>query len=285
MLALLATAPPRFAALTTVLALVGLAAVAPASPAQAPSSDRLASSAATAPGYAALCRDQSTRRVAGTRTTPRRQCVGAMTRLAKGQTRSTRKACAALSRRRPAGASRSAYGKCRRAAGTLLRAGNGFDRAYVGEMIPHHESAVEMAEIALDRAQSTFVRELASDIIISQNKEIATMREIAERLDDLGVKPRSLGLSKAEMGMDHDASHLQGADPFDPMFIDMMLPHHEGALTMSWVVLARGTGLRTKTLAREIVAAQTREIEAMKRHRDETSGGSPSPSGGGDAHH
>jgi len=205
-----------------------------------------------------------------------------MARLASGQTRSARKACDALSRRRP-GVGRSPHAKCVRAAGVLLRAGNGFDRAYVAEMIPHHVSAVEMAETALNRGQSTFVRNLASDIIVSQKKEIATMRQILARLDDLGVKSRSLGLTKAEMGMDHDASHLQGADPFDPAFIDMMIPHHQGALTMSEVVLARGTGVRTRTLANQIITSQTAEIEAMKRHRAES--GSPPPSGGGDAHH
>ncbi|HEV2770565.1 MAG TPA: DUF305 domain-containing protein [Solirubrobacteraceae bacterium] len=290
MLAAFPSPLPRFAALTAVLAVISLAALAlaPASPARAASSSPAASSTATAPGYTALCRDQSKRRLPGTRASSYSRCVSAMAKLASGQTRSARKACDALSRRRPAGARRSPYAKCLRAAGTLLRAGNAFDRAYVAEMIPHHESAVEMAEIALDRAQSTFVRNLASDIIVSQKKEIATMRQIAKRLADLGVKPRSLGLSKAEMGMDHDASHLRDADPFDHMFIDMMIPHHQGALTMSDVLLARGTGVRTKALAKQIITAQTREIEAMERHHAMEAphgSGSPSGSGGTDAHH
>jgi len=285
MLACARAARLRLPALIAILAVCGLAALAPASPARAASTDPAATSAVSAPGYAGLCRDQSTRRAPGTRSSPRRMCLSAMTRLARGQTRSARKACAALSRRRPAGVRRSPYEKCLRAGARLLRAGNAFDRAFVAEMIPHHESAVDMARMARERGQSTFVRDLAEDIISSQAREIATMREIAERLDDLGVKPRSLGLSEAEMGMDHDASHLQGAEPFDRAFIDMMIPHHEGALRMSYVVLARGTGLRTKTLARQIITAQTTEINAMKRHRAETSSASPPSSGGSDAHH
>ena len=283
----LPTARLRLATLATVLAVGGLAALAlaPAS-ARVTSSDGAVASAARAPDYAALCRDQSRTRIAGTRATPYSRCVSAMAKLASGQTRSARKACRALSHRRPAGAKRSPYAKCVRAGAKLLRAGNGFDRAFVAEMIPHHESAVDMGQMARERGQSAFVRNLAETIIVSQAEEIATMREIASRLADLGVKPRSLGLTQAEMGMDHDASHLTHADPFDPVFIDMMIPHHEGALRMSYVVLARGTGLRTKALARQIIAAQTREIDAMERHRAETSSGAPSPpSGGTDAHH
>ncbi len=282
------TARLRLATLATVLAVGGLAALALAhvSPARAASDDATASSAARAPGYAALCRDQSRTRIAGTRATPYSRCVGAMAKLASGQTRSARKACRALSRTRPAGAKRSPYARCLLAAAKLLRAGNGFDRAFVAEMIPHHESAVDMGQMARERGQSAFVRNLAETIIVSQAEEIATMREIASRLAELGVKPRSLGLTQAEMGMDHDASHLRSADPFDPAFIDMMIPHHQGALRMSYVVLDRGTGVRTKALARQIIAAQTREIDAMESHRAQTSGGAPPPPpGGSDPHH
>jgi uncharacterized protein (DUF305 family) len=45
-----------------------------------------------------------------------------------------------------------------------------WDRAFVAAMIPHHESAVEMAEIA-QRGESEFVKRLAGDIIRTQNAE------------------------------------------------------------------------------------------------------------------
>jgi uncharacterized protein (DUF305 family) len=43
--------------------------------------------------------------------------------------------------------------------------GNGTHRAFVAGTIPHHESAVEMAEIARQRGESEFVKQLADDIV------------------------------------------------------------------------------------------------------------------------
>ncbi len=158
-------------------------------------------------------------------------------------------------------------------------AGNGIDRAFVDDMIPHHESAVKMAEIAQTRGQSEFVKDLADDIIRTQNAEISTLRTVAGNLDDAGVKPKSLGISEQQMGMDHDVSMLQTAKPFDRAFIDMMIPHHQGAIRMARIELAKGAGAEAKQLAKQIIAAQAREIGAMNTHRTGQFG-APSPAGG-----
>lgn len=158
-------------------------------------------------------------------------------------------------------------------------AGNGTDLAFVEDMIPHHESAVEMAQIAEDRGQSTFVTELAGDIISSQTSEITKMRVIASRLEDGGVKAKSLGVPAHQMGMDMDVSKLKTAKPFDRAFIDMMIPHHQGAIRMARVELAKGSNPQAKQLATQIIAAQEKEIDAMNKHRTEEFG-APSPAGG-----
>ncbi len=110
------------------------------------------------------------------------------------------------------------------------------------------------------------------------------MRRMATKLRAAGIKPVSLGLSQAEMGMNHDASHLVDANPFDVPFAQMMIPHHQGAITMSRVVLAKGVGTATKRLARQIIADQTRETQAMRQFLAQS--GAPAPGGGdhGDHH-
>ncbi len=157
--------------------------------------------------------------------------------------------------------------------------GNGIDRAFVADMTPHHESAVQMAEIAGQRGQSDFVKSLAEDITRTQNAEITTLRAIATKLDDAGVKAEDLGLSEDQMGMTHDVAMLRKADPFDREFIDMMIPHHQGAIRMAHAELAKGSSAEAKKLAEQIIAAQTREIEAMNKHRTEEFGAA-SPAGG-----
>lgn len=165
------------------------------------------------------------------------------------------------------------------AGGDKTTVGNGTDRAFVADMIPHHESAVEMAEIAEKRGQSAFVTELAGDIISSQKSEITKMKAIAAQLDSAGVKAKSLGVPEHEMGMDMDMNELKTAKPFDRAFIDMMVPHHQGAIRMARVELAKGQSKDAMTLAKQIIAAQTREINAMNKHRTAEFGG-PSPAGG-----
>ena len=109
------------------------------------------------------------------------------------------------------------------------------DRAFVAAMVPHHESAVEMAEIAERRGQSEFVKTLAADIIRTQNAEISTMRAEDSKLADEGAKPGSLGVPEHMMGMEDDPTMLNDAKPFDREFLRMMIPHHQGAVTMAKV--------------------------------------------------
>jgi len=145
-------------------------------------------------------------------------------------------------------------------------AGNPVDRAFVADMTPHHESAVQMAQIAQRRGTSEFVKTLADDIVTSQQAEIATMRAADQRLKAAGVAKGTLGVADHKMGMDDDPASLNTAKPFDAAFIRMMLPHHEGALPMARAEIAKGKDPELKTLANAIITAQQREIVQMRKH-------------------
>ena len=143
--------------------------------------------------------------------------------------------------------------------------GNGIDRGFVAEMIPHHESAIEMAKIAQRRGESPFVKNLADDIVNSQSTEITTLRREDEGLAVAGIKREKLPVPAHMMGMDDDPKMLESADPFDRAFIEMMIPHHKGAVEMAKAELAKGSDPELKALAQQIIDAQTREIRAMER--------------------
>jgi uncharacterized protein (DUF305 family) len=145
------------------------------------------------------------------------------------------------------------------------------DGAFIAEMIPHHEGAIEMAEPARERAEHSEIAAMAEQIIATQSDEVRELEAAHERLFDgpVGsVDHGTLGLSAAEAGMSHDSSELDGAEPFDQAFIDMMIPHHQGAIRMARVELERGEDEELKALAEEIIEAQSAEIEQMNAWRE-----------------
>ena len=145
--------------------------------------------------------------------------------------------------------------------------GNGIDRAFVSEMIPHHRSAVEMAELAERYSDRPQIRRLADAIVATQNTEIRQMRGLDGRLADAGIARRRLGMGAHAMGTHNDPSQLREAEPFDREFLDMMIPHHEGAIRMAQVQLERGRNPTVRRLAEAIVDAQTAEINQMHTWR------------------
>ena len=154
---------------------------------------------------------------------------------------------------------------------------NDADIRFAQGMIQHHRQAVEMAEMAADRAQNPEVKALAEKIQAAQDPEIETMTGF---LKTWGAEvPAEGGMA----GMDHSGmsgmsemsgmmtpeqmAELEGAtgDAFDTAFLEMMIMHHEGAVTDAQRELAEGVNPQAKDLATQIVSDQTAEIEQMRQ--------------------
>lgn len=173
------------------------------------------------------------------------------------------------------------------------------DGAFITTMIPHHESAIEMAEVALERGERPEIRELAEGIVAAQDAEIAELDSIHRDLfgtpaaegehGTLGMGMEETGMDMEEMGMEEmgmeetgmegEMAELESAEQFDRTFIDMMVPHHQSAIRMARVELESGEDPRLMRIADAIVAAQSGEIEQMNAWREKWYG-EPSPAGG-----
>ena len=71
-------------------------------------------------------------------------------------------------------------------------------------------------------------------------------------------------MSEHEMGMDMDISKLKTAKTFDRAFIEMMVPHHQGAIRMASHEFSSGSNPEITALAKRITASQTSQIKQMK---------------------
>ena len=156
------------------------------------------------------------------------------------------------------------------------------DGAFLAEMVPHHESAIEMAKVAQKQADHPEIKQLADDIIAAQDSEIEQMNAMHERLFDQPVSEdhNTLGMDEAMMGMEMmSMNSLEASKPFDRAFIDEMIPHHQGAILMARMELADGQDPEVMDLAQSIIDAQSSEIERMNEWRMQWYG-AESPEGG-----
>lgn len=152
---------------------------------------------------------------------------------------------------------------------------NDADVTFAQQMIPHHQQAVEMAQMAEDRAESDELKQLASEIEAAQAPEI---EQLTSWLEDWDAEVPSDSMVHGDMGRgdsggdmsgmmtEEDMSMLEGANGmnFDRMFLTMMIEHHEGAVAMAETEVADGENPDAIAMAEQIISTQEAEIEQMK---------------------
>jgi len=169
-------------------------------------------------------------------------------------------------------------GACARSAATQPTSGqtaafNDADVRFLQEMIPHHQQAIEMAELVEGRTRRPELVKLAATITTSQGAEIHTMQGFLTHWN----RP-----AQAVEGAGHDESQapgmlgegqldwlqtLEGAR-FDLGFVTMMRTHHGGAVEMAEAELRSGSSAEVKALARRMIAAQQAEIRQLHGWKD-----------------
>jgi uncharacterized protein (DUF305 family) len=149
----------------------------------------------------------------------------------------------------------------------VMENGRYSDRAFIDAMVPHHQGAVEMAEVALENAEHNEIKQLSRNIVSTQKAEIEELK--ASKQEEFGTSrvPMEVGAGEMEaMGMT-DPDTLANREPFDRAFIDAMIPHHESAIEMAQVAYQKSDNPEIRALAESIVEAQTGEITQMEGWR------------------
>ena len=134
------------------------------------------------------------------------------------------------------------------------------DISFAEMMIPHHEQAIEMSDMALLNTTNPDLLELAQEIKSAQSPEI----EVMKGWD--GVKTSTHAghmmdgmLSESELADLRDAK----GKAFDLLFLQEMIKHHEGAIEMAQAVV-NSKNKAVADLATSIIKTQELEISTMK---------------------
>lgn len=135
-----------------------------------------------------------------------------------------------------------------------------YDRAFLTDMIAHHAMAVEMGEMAKEKAVHPELRELGEDIVRAQSAEIRRMRSWLRSW--YGKRVRAV---VPEHEMEH-MSELEGASgaEFEVRFMAMMSVHHAQAIERAEFARRRASHGQVRRLARAIVKAQEREVDQFR---------------------
>lgn len=169
-----------------------------------------------------------------------------------------------------------------------------FDRAFIDAMVPHHMMASQMAQMAVTKAKHPQLRRMARMVIRDQNREIAQMKawrkawygsaevpmnHMMHTMNSSGMNVQKMqGMSMGAdvmmspgsmmglpMRMKMDMGKLRAArgNAFDKMFIEMMIPHHAGAIMMAREALDVTARPQIRKVSHNIISAQSDEIGIM----------------------
>lgn len=152
-----------------------------------------------------------------------------------------------------------------------------YDLRFIDAMIPHHQGAVDMAKQALEKSKRPEIKKLASEIIKAQNQEIGELKRWRKAWypsassTSMAHDPKTgqtVPMSHEQMQGMMMKMDLGAADAeFDLRFINAMIPHHEGAITMAQDALSKSQRPEIKKLAQSIINSQQAEISQMKQWR------------------
>ena len=169
------------------------------------------------------------------------------------------------------------------------RMGMGYaDRQFIVMMIPHHEGAIAMADLALSRARRPEIKALAQNIKASQTSENLQMRNWYRQWYGQEVPSWALGSSwgwqngrgmGGPMGMGGgmgmgmhgmgmggtNLAALRQAPDFDRAFIEQMIPHHQMGVMMASMAQTNSQHPQLRQLQQAMVRAQSDEIQRMEQ--------------------
>lgn len=132
-------------------------------------------------------------------------------------------------------------------------------------MIPHHQQAVDMSDLALKKSSNSRILDLAQRIKTAQSSEIIQMQSWLGGKEANSMMTDHSGHSMGGMLTEEEFSKLESSSgvTFDTLFLEGMIAHHEGALDMARMIKDT-TSQEVNSFGLNVVEVQSEEIREMK---------------------
>jgi uncharacterized protein (DUF305 family) len=141
---------------------------------------------------------------------------------------------------------------------------SGDDIMFLQMMIPHHQQAIDMSDLALTKSSDSELLALAKDIRDGQGAEIVKMKAWLDGAN-AGMDPgHSMGDSMGGMLSDSELAALKAATGkgFDLLWLKGMTGHHDGAIDMA-AMIEDAENAEIKSFGQAIVSAQSAQNKQM----------------------
>jgi uncharacterized protein (DUF305 family) len=171
------------------------------------------------------------------------------------------------------------------------------DAGFARDMQAHHGQAVELSRMIRDRTDDRDVRQLALDIMLTQNNQAGQMagwletwdlpqassrppmawagegHEHAAATSDDGDAPQGLAAMPGWVSSE-DMARLEAAQGVDAerLYLQLMIPHHVGGVEMAEMAVDTAQGQQVRALAESIITSQTSEITVLETMLEERGG-------------
>jgi uncharacterized protein (DUF305 family) len=152
----------------------------------------------------------------------------------------------------------------------------GVDAEFVRMMIPHHHQALVMSEMAPTRTTNGTLLALAGRIHVEQDIEIDTMQrwqawnglevtDAEQSYEQILQNPAMLQLMGMATPAELAALSAASGTAFDALYLELMIVHHQGALSMLLNVMIYGTDFVIQQMVWDMYITQYTQILQMQQ--------------------
>lgn len=142
---------------------------------------------------------------------------------------------------------------------------SGADVMFLQMMIPHHQQAIDISNLALKRTKDSELNALARNIIRAQSAEIIQMKAWLNAAGASTEISHSMGHGMGGMLDDAELAELNkySGTAFDLLWLKGMIAHHEGAIHMTGMITDADKP-EIKSFGEKIIKDQSAQIDQMK---------------------